>query len=79
MTDQYDAMTEAEHALVSLLGECARRYRTVLMSSGEVGPYDGLTAAIQGDLREFVAHIHDLQYAVMARAAIRIWPERYRP
>jgi hypothetical protein len=68
-----------ELAVCELLGECARRYRRMLTDSGEVGPYDGLTATQKQDLGEFVAHVHDLQHAVMARAATRAHPEVFRP
>lgn len=31
------------------------------------------------DPADFAAHVHDLQHAVMARAAVRAYPDRYRP
>jgi hypothetical protein len=66
-------LTEAEHDLCHKLGSCAGDYTATL------GGWDNLSDAQRQDVREFTAHIHDLQHAVMARAAIRAYPERYRP
>jgi hypothetical protein len=31
-----------------------------------------------GDLRELVAHVHGLQHTIMAQAAARAYPKRFR-
>lgn len=71
-------LTDQERALCRKLGECAGEYVQAL-GNGEPVDWAELTPAQQGDLREFVGHIHDLQHAVMARAAIRAHPEEFRP
>ena len=66
-------LTEQEHALIGMLGLCATSFKKILKDD-ERRPND-----YPWDEAEFVAHIHDLQHAVMARACSRLWPERYRP
>ena len=63
-----ELMTKAEHELVELLGECFNRYAGIVGRGDTRGP----------DLTEFAARIHDLQHAVMAQAAARAYPSRYR-
>jgi hypothetical protein len=63
-----ELLTSTEKDIVERLGECARSYSQALAP----GPcYDQ-------DLREFIAHIHDLQWRVLAQAAARHYPELYR-
>lgn len=62
-------LTPAEHELIDLLGQCASSYLAV------VGSHVGNRFQ---DNVEFVAHIHDLQARVMAQAAARAYPSRYR-
>lgn len=46
--------------------------------------YEGFLAVMEngpsreGDLREIIAHIHALQQAVMAQAAARCYPHKFR-
>jgi len=76
MTDAW--LTDDEHALVHKLGECASEYVGVLADAAGVEGANPLPSPLQHDVGEFVAHIHDLQHAVMARAAIRAYPDLYR-
>jgi len=64
-----DLLTNAEHELLGLLGSCWNRYAAILRTAG---------GDVQGDAAEFASHIHDLQNAVMAQAAARAYPDRYR-
>jgi len=64
-----ELLTEAEHDLIKLLGACAS-----LFSTNVVG--DGPTRA--HDVDEFCSRVHDLQARVMAQAAGRAYPDRYR-
>lgn len=68
-------LTEQELNLCKKLGECASDYADVL--SDGMG-YKGLSPVQRQDVVEFVTHIHDLQHAVMARAAIRAHPKEFR-
>jgi hypothetical protein len=73
-------LTPNELALCRKLGACYLDYRAVIYaSSPDSASGQGLSQAQQHDLREFAAHIHDLQHAVMARAAIRAHPDVFRP
>jgi transcriptional regulator with XRE-family HTH domain len=73
-------LTPAELALVDELGVCYLDFRAVLYASDPASASgQGLSDAQQRDLAEFAAHVHDLQHAVMARAAVRAYPDRYRP
>jgi hypothetical protein len=82
--DGTEPMTEAEHVLCQKLGQCATEYVQVLIAATTTrhgrpaSEYRELSDQHKHDVVEFVAHIHDLQHAVMARAAIRCYPERYR-
>lgn len=62
-------MTEDEHKAVALLGDAANAIRKVI-GDGNQAEYDWAEAA---------SRIHDLQHMVMAQAAARAYPERYRP
>ncbi len=66
------ALTDMELKLVDMLGSCNRLWRAI---------YDDTRASSrqrQNDLAEFAGHIHDLQYRVMAQAARRAYPDRFR-
>lgn len=74
------SLTGAEHDLVGKLGDCWLDFRAILHASDPASAGgQGLSTAQEHDLREFAAHVHDLQHAVMARAAVRAYPDRYRP
>lgn len=68
MAESSPLLTDAEHELIVHLGTAFTRYCAV------VG--DGASRA--GDLAEFASRVHDLQHAVMAQAAARAYPDRYR-
>lgn len=62
-------LTLAEKEVVKVLGECASRYKHEIL---EPGPN------FDPDLSEFISHIHDLQWRVLAQAAARACPDDYR-
>ena len=64
-----EALTAAEHRVVELLGEAMSLYATKVVG-------DGRTRT--PDVHEFGASIHALQNAVLAQAAARAYPDRYR-
>jgi hypothetical protein len=78
-------LTDRELVLCRKLGECASEYVQVLLAGATdrhgrpASEYRELSDQHKHDVAEFVAHIHDLQHAVMARAAIRAHPEEFRP
>lgn len=61
-------LTDAEHAVVEQAG-------ALWAAICEAIP-DGPTR--DADLRELIAHVHAIQHAVMANAAARAYPDRYR-
>jgi hypothetical protein len=61
-------LTAAEHELVELLGACASRWAQIVSHQ----------PSRAGDINEFVLWIHACQHAVLAQAAARAYPERYR-
>ena len=63
-----ELLTEDEHRFMDLTGDLANLLARI------VG--DGRTRA--GDLNEAVAHIHALQALVLAQAAARAYPDKYR-
>ncbi len=65
-----ELLTEAEHEAVSMAG---RLYAHIV--ENVIG--DGLTR--DADIGELAHHIHHIQHAVMAQAAARRYPDRYRP
>ncbi len=72
-------LTVAELNLIDKLGECASAFAALL--DGDRAPartgsaeWHRLKQAHAGDLAEFVAHVHDLQHAVMARSTRRLHP-----
>lgn len=69
MTDTPEvALTDDEHLLVNKLGECFTLFTTIVRDDKTRHP----------DLAEICHHIHILQHTVMAQAAARIFPSRYR-
>ena len=64
-----DLMTELEHNTVELLGKVSRNITQIAGRSERVRSFD---------LAEAVLHIHSLQHMVMAQAAARAYPDRYR-
>lgn len=67
MTDMH-AMTPLEHKAMEQLSELW----TTLCQVVDDGP------SRDGDLQELIGHVHALQRAVMAQAAARDFPEKYR-
>jgi len=61
-------LTAEEHRVMDLTAELANTLGRI------VG--DGETRL--ADLGELVGHVHAIQWAILAQAAGRIWPERYR-
>ena len=61
-------MTPREHALVEKLGSCMHDFKAIADT--------GDTRA--ADLCEVVDKIHQLQHVVLAQAAARAFPARYR-
>lgn len=68
-----DLLTAEEHEAIGLLGQVAGVISRIIRSGqpeiSGTGTYDQA---------EMVAHIHDLQHMVMAQAAARAYPNRYR-
>lgn len=63
-----ELLTPKEHLLLELLGDVANGF-VAIMAPG---------AGRDGDMGEAVHHIHVLQRMVMAQAAARAYPDRYR-
>lgn len=59
-------LTDDEHALVAALGQCYNAFSKICGTE------------VRDDRAEFAAKIHDLQYAVMANATARLYPDLYR-
>lgn len=70
-------LTPDEHRLLDLLGEVANQFQVVLNASEEEG-YTGNSAVRDHDWNEVAIEIHHLQARVMAQAAARSYPDRYR-
>lgn len=69
MADPRDELlTDEEHTLVANLGRCAGLYANL----------EHPDRPREADVAEFVALIHALQARVLARAASRAYPNRYR-
>lgn len=64
-----ELMTEQEHELLDKLSECSRLFGKVVGNVSKVR---------QADLDEMVHHIHALQNMVLAQAAARAYPLKYR-
>ena len=69
MSKKKEFLTPAEKDVIGVLGECASTYKHDIL---EPGPN------FERDLSEFVSHIHDLQWRVLAQAAARAYPDDYR-
>jgi hypothetical protein len=63
-----ELLTDAEHHALELTAELTGLFAEIVA----VGPSRG------GDLSEFTAHLHAIQHAVLAQAAARAYPTRYR-
>lgn len=63
-------LTDTEHELVELLGKVAGGVSRMVLG--------GDPAVATGDRNELVAAVHVLQYRVLAQAAARAYPDRYR-
>lgn len=61
-------LTDAEHALITKLGECFNEF-CIITNDGSNRDHD---------LSEAALHVHALQHAVMANAAAREYPHLYR-
>lgn len=70
MSGKEELLTEAEHEVVELLGKAWNAFIQGVVRE------DGPTA--EHDRAEFLTHIHDAQHAIMAQAAGRAYPNRYR-
>lgn len=64
-----ELLTPTEKEVVEKLGECANLYSRVILGPGPTRSHD---------LNEFIGHIHDLQFRVMAQAAARRYPDVFR-
>lgn len=64
-----DLLTEAEHHAMYLTADLARTMGAIIGDGG---------APAASDFREVVVHIHALQHMIMAQAAARAYPDRYR-
>ena len=63
-----ELLTDAEHRLVERLADCAQEFLAIC----------GDDRSLDGDVREFMHHVHILQNTVLAQAAARAYPTRYR-
>lgn len=69
-----ELLTDAERRVVDLLAKAAETFRLEV-----VAPQDGPTwSPSDADVAEFVDKVHQLQNAVLAQAAARAYPDRYR-
>ena len=67
--DETDYLTHNEEQLLNLISECYNIFCMVVGTDEEVR---------SADLQEVAAHIHALQDKVLAQAAARLYPEKYR-
>lgn len=65
-----DLMTDEEHHAMELTGSLFN-----YISKNVIGPDP---ASRSGDVRELVIHIHGIQRMLMAQAACRAFPDKYR-
>lgn len=68
-TDVADLLTPAEDAVVTLLGQVWGLLVDDVVEHGRNA---------RDDLAELAAHLHAIQNAVLAQAAARAYPDRYR-
>ena len=69
-------LTDEEHAIIDGLGDLANRIRLVIIKA--VTDDDGGGGPADDDYTEAVHHIHALQNMILAQAAAREYPFRYR-
>lgn len=62
-----ELLTELEHSTIDLLGMVYSNIVQIAHGSD-----------LPGDLQEAASRVHDLQHMIMANAAARAYPERYR-
>jgi hypothetical protein len=62
-------LTEDEHTVIDLLAQAWNTFNQKV---------EGDPEAIDEDQREFMHHIHGAQNMILANAAGRVYPERYR-
>jgi hypothetical protein len=67
-------MTQREHELVDAITMLMPKFAEVIRADEETRD----EALVQSDLREVANHIHALQDKVLAQAAARAYPDRYR-
>jgi hypothetical protein len=63
-----ELLTAKEHDIIWRLGSLWRDFIYIIGDGPQAGP----------DLDEVTIHIHALQYTVMAQAAARAYPDKYR-
>jgi hypothetical protein len=63
-----ELLTEQEHTTIWMLSQVYRHLRQIISDGSQQ----------EHDLDEAVTHIHVLQHMVMAQAAARAYPDRYR-
>ena len=66
--ERTDLLTSDEHAAIALAGQLATLLSMII----------GDGTAREGDMQEAVHHIHALQAMILAQAAARAYPSRYR-
>lgn len=67
LTSEY--LTEHEHRAMQLTAELWNLLGEHVVANGPARP---------GDMRDFAAHIHAIQHAILSQAAARAYPDRYR-
>lgn len=73
-TSNPEMLTEDEHKLIDDIGRLASRYSKMANKYAiETGG-----AVLEHDLYEWTHHIHALQNAILANAAARAYPDKYR-
>jgi sugar (pentulose or hexulose) kinase len=69
MSNENPLLTQAEHRLITMLGEAMTVYAQEVVASGSQRTHD---------VNEFATGVHVLQHAVMSQAAARAYPGLYR-
>lgn len=69
MSGPDELLTPAEHRALEMAGQLFSLIADKVIRSERTGP---------GDERELLHHIHAIQHMVMAQAAARAYPDRYR-
>lgn len=65
-------LTDHEHRALDLTAELTN------LVTGRIIGGTSVTQPRIGDVGEFVGHIHAIQHMILAQAAARAYPERYR-